>query len=978
MQSVLGLREAALSPQHLDFAGLMRARDPSLLTPDVVVLHEGQAFVYLIDYRHIESGAEVQLQHSMRLLALRSDAPYMAVVRPGVVQVYALSDVRDERSPVLETTDLDAGLLAQLVSGTLPRRGAKETSYSGHEVMLGLLNAVTDHLIYGRGISPDETLALVGRALFMRFLGDRGIIPSESPLTGVGRLEDCFATASAAASTSRWLDTTFNGDLLELPDDGSVDYFQRLDLDPHHSALMDLSAIMRGDHPVGDGAYQTQFRWGDLHFSYMPVGLLSQVYEQFAHRFDRQQAKGHSVYYTPRHLAEHMVDHALAILGPNAHQARVLDPASGGGVFLLATFRRLVKARWQATGKRPTTQVIREILNTQIVGFDINPAARQLSALALYLTAIELDPDSALLENLVFKPLQGSVLLAAEDWDATNAGCSLGSLSSAAVAQFEGQFDLVIGNPPWTAVSDAKRRKVLNTLVSDHMRARGVPPVANPDGVPDLPFVWTSTRFAKPDGVLAFALHGRLLTKLTPAGHAARTQLFRGIDVSYVVNGMELRNTEVWPNMSAHFCLLFAKNRMPTDSAQFHAVTPVEDRSLNREGRVRIDSKDAWSSDVAMVASMPHLFKTLAKGNALDVELIERIYALHYPSLSAYLQDQQVHSSDGYQTQQKGIVGVDAGFLRELPDMPLPKEARWYLVPSASLSRLEVETVHRRRERAIYRAPLVVLRESPSTIEGCPLAALALEDVAFRESYIGYSCNNAPDPNTLAVYLTALFNSPLFLYFILMTSGKFGCERSAFQKVEAEKFPIRPLQSMTPDQRGRLASIKQAILGGDDDLEEMIFAFVRDIYGLRAADVTLIQDRLALALPFAAVRNRAMAPPTAREVDLFAQTLRSGLKPFDMGQVPVEVEVFAQSGSAPWRFLKIGSPVSKSKRTSADLLASIALADMLDASRVELGQDGTTYVGLLNQRRFWSRTAARTLALDLIKRGDPVLSGSMQ
>lgn len=341
------------------------------------------------------------------------------------------------------------------------------------------------------------------------------------------------------------------------------------------------------------------------------------MYEEYAHRFEENAAKEESVYYTPRHLAEYIVDHAMGMLGPDAHRARVLDPAAGGGVFLLAAFRRLVQARWRATGVQPDSKAIREILNTQLVGIDINPAARQLSALALYLTALELDPNVSWLKHLKFKALQDTVLLGAEHWRDAASDLALGSLILPVAPSLAGQFDLVVGNPPWTAVKGKPTQRAIDVVGRSAMAERGIAPVSNPDGVPDLPFVWQSTRLAKPGAVLAFALHGRLLTKMTHPGVQARQALFEGLDVSYVLNGLELRNTRVWPNMTAHFCLLFARNCAADHDSRFYAVTPVEDEGLNREGRVRIDSKDAWTSDPTMVASIPHLFKTLAKGNAL-------------------------------------------------------------------------------------------------------------------------------------------------------------------------------------------------------------------------------------------------------------------------------------------------------------------------------------------------------------------------
>ena len=80
---------------------------------------------------------------------------------------------------------------------------------------------------------------------------------------------------------------------------------------------------------------------------------------------------------------------------PDAHKARVLDPACGASVFLVLALRRLYREQWKHDGKRPGTKVIRELLEKKITGFDINESALKLSALSLYLTAIELDPKWA-------------------------------------------------------------------------------------------------------------------------------------------------------------------------------------------------------------------------------------------------------------------------------------------------------------------------------------------------------------------------------------------------------------------------------------------------------------------------------------------------------------------------------------------------------------------------------------------------------
>lgn len=974
----LVLDDQPLAPEHLDFLGLVHARGRREPAPDAVVLRNGQALLYVWDMRQRPDLDPEQSRRDLERLALRSDAPYVALLRPGIVQFYALSQSRVETStPLLESAELHPGLLARLGVGDVPTHAS---GVDTHDLMLELLNVVTDQLVSFRGVTPDEALALVGRALFLRFLHDRGIIPDVDPMPGVKRFRDCMQTPQLAAASCRWLDETFNGDLLTLPGGGDSVYFASLMKPGRTSALDDLSAIIRGDKPLGDGSYQTPFSWYDLHFSYIPVGLLSQVYEHYIHRFDALSAKRDSVYYTPRHLAEYVVDHAMSMLGDGAHRARVLDPAAGGGVFLLAALRRLVQGRWRATGRQPTTRVIREILNNQLVGIDTNPAARQLSALGLYLTALELDPDVGKLRNLKFDALQGRVLLQAESWIDEPSGLGLGSLSRPIPDVLRSGFDIVLGNPPWTSTGGRKSQKAMDTNARADMVARGVTPASNPDGVPDLPFVWAATQWAKPDGVIAFALHARLLIKTSELGFAARRAVFEGLDVTYVLNGVELRNTPVWPNMTAQFCLLFARNRTSSDQSRFYAVTPALDRMLNQEGRVRIDSKDAWASDSVTVRQIPHLFKTLAKGNALDVDLLEKIRydsgkfrsrnPLLRPSLMDYANSSGVHHGHGYQV---SSFAEDASELRGLPMMPDPRLAAWPVVPAEQLPRFSFERVHRVRDRKIYRAPLVLLRKSPSTRPGAPVAMLAFEDLAYRESYIGFSFAEVAQPELSAVYLWALLNSKLFLYYTLMTSSILGVERSAMQKSDAEQFPVTPLASLEPSQIETLKELLRSVRPGATNVA-VPDRLVNQIYGLTSSDIVLIEDRLATAMPFSHTLKNAIAAPNEREVKQYHETLIRILQPFDLSHTPLDVAGYPASALSPWRFLRIGSTPEKGMPSVSDLLGAINMADAMNCSLVEFREGDQMFIGILNQRRYWTRTAARTLALDIIKRNDSILN----
>src|SRR5262249_40027050 len=155
-----------------------------------------------------------------------------------------------------------------------------------------------------------------------------------------------------------------------------------------------------GAEPKG-GVYQLNFNWGLFDFAHVPVGLLSQVYEDFCWHWETADAVATSVHYTPKNIVITLIDEAFHDV-ESADEARVLDPACGAGVFLVLAFRRIYRAAWKARGRRPDRRTIRKVLNRQLAGFDVSENALRLAALSLYLTALELDPRPQPLADLKF------------------------------------------------------------------------------------------------------------------------------------------------------------------------------------------------------------------------------------------------------------------------------------------------------------------------------------------------------------------------------------------------------------------------------------------------------------------------------------------------------------------------------------------------------------------------------------------------
>ena len=125
----------------------------------------------------------------------------------------------------------------------------------------------------------------------------------------------------------------------------------------------------------------------------------------------------------------------------------------------------------------------------------------------LYITAIELDEAPRPPRALRFpRSLRGEVLLDVGETGGTAHGFSLGSLGPKVAPSFDGQFDVVLGNPPWTRLREAEPQRgkkstatATDTLASTFatigkqaLEAKGLSDLArqykNPDKDPDLWF----------------------------------------------------------------------------------------------------------------------------------------------------------------------------------------------------------------------------------------------------------------------------------------------------------------------------------------------------------------------------------------------------------------------------------------------------------------------------------------------------------
>ncbi|MDF1658136.1 MAG: N-6 DNA methylase [Verrucomicrobiales bacterium] len=1017
---VVSLEEGLVDPAQLNYIDLLPkgARAKKRPTPVTAIAeHQGVALLYLVDDTDGKLTREKR-EETQNLLANRSDPAWLGVVKPGSLEIYPIGFKAAGRSlnriEVVDSAREDAPLFFQsLVQGTFSGSNRAESADYVFRKIFSLLNDTSEAFVPSKLLKPLDVLSMAGRALFFRFLIDRDIVrDKELPeiCEGAKDLKDVFSNAEKAARTSRWLDETFNGDFLTLfdeaiPHDDSDNrlkayrkFYRETGKKTDSLIFVHLAAILNGAKVEGE-LFQTEFDWGELNFAHIPVGVLSQVYESFSHLDDPDKAARNSVHYTPRIIANLMVDQAFSSSQQPA-SAKVLDPSCGAGIFLVLSFRRLIMERWMRDGKRPDVRVIQDTLYKHLRGFDVSESALRLAALSLYITAIELNATPYPPKSLRFpKNLRDSVLhqFGPDDDETEDVAFSLGSLQDEVADTFAGQFDIVIGNPPWTRLREkepenteealaGKREKksvspsaVMNAeftrIGREVFKERGLDDLAkryeSPDKNPDLPFIWRSTQWAKEDGIITLALPARIMHRSGKKGGTTWEAIARTLFVTGLINGSNLRKTGVWEGVDFPWCVLFAKNRTSPPEHQFRFSAPVYDLEQNKFARFRIDYEGATVVNVAESIKRPWLLKTLSLGNYRDVDLMDDILKAFPETLDEVWKSwdpKGKKTGEGFNLSPK-LTQRDAKFLEKIPVFERPEGI-------FSISALKFTTFGEKyqtltacfpRREELYDSPLIVIPQSPGDDHRTAKAFFSRRALAFNKSNYGYSTNGHKEEDALAGLIYLIAHSTLFRYFCLMTSVRVGADRQTFNKNEFDALPFPRVEELPASTRKKVCRIADQLEFDDEKPWDELDTFIFELYQLDETDVQYAKDTLFASASYRHAGRDALRPPTPKTRDQFALRLQDFLQPFfvvcghrmNVAEPSFQQDVYRGA----WFFLTLydSDDGDHSGDVPSELLVTaMAQANENGSSRVIVripGRNGLL-LGLLSQQRWWTQSRA--------------------
>jgi hypothetical protein len=824
------------------------------------------------------------------LLVIRDDelVAYSLVHRPFARNANQISDPR-----FIETLRLvaDALKLRELIDSA--ESGRFWLEHDSHfdpaqrvdTVLLNNLIAAFSALKDDLGL--DGAQALLMQSMFIAYLEDRKIIRAERFQAVSNKTCTNFEQVLTSRSTApfealfAWLKDKFNGDVFLAP--CAFELGKRKPPKVRLAHLKVLADFRHGKVEMTTG----QLRFLGYDFEFMPIALISAVYDRFLNE-EREQNNADGAYYTPMFLADFAVNQIWdELTDPQRKKGVVFDPACGSGIFLVRLFQRLVEARRRARDKHFASWKELSAIVQRLHGADINAAAVRVAAFSLYIALLEhsnpRDLD-ALIEKGKLLPTLFGHTLRCEDFFGT---------------PDDRRYDAVVGNPPW------KGRAGQETTAQAWADAQKLPHPAK-----DIAwcFIWKSLRVVRADGLVALLLPA--MGTLHNVGSLKALELFiQKAKVHRIVNLSDLC-FQLFDRASRPTAL--ALYRPQTEEGQpyrFEYWVPKADLNLRLKRAMTLSRADRAHLRSDQVQSDPAVFKRKLWGRSPDERLLQFVKTVR--PLSSFIIESKVAGKDfdrsrswaigqGFQPAHnttKGSITTSAA-VRQYPYFAA-KNFQPIALPRVAAKPWPTSTVRRTGFTAGFSGPHILI---PQGLERSSLrlrAAYTEQGLCFEDSL--QSVVFPLSERTTAKLLTAVLNSSLAAWFYFHETANFGTDRAKIHQNELLKLPFAKPEAMPDRARATQAGerivalmdrqIKNAarLLQAQSNVLDELDALVCDYYGLDNADAALIQDTTKYILPAIQPRRNAGLQAiwdTSRteQRSAYAATLCEALKPwFDTG-----------------------------------------------------------------------------------------------
>jgi len=862
--------------------------------------------VYFKLVTHIDN---VEIAKLHRTFWNHGGAPLLTIIGPSEVHIYSgfvrpnASVHHSHRIPAFvemlerSSSELKAFLPA-VQSGAFFRKHARsfDVSQRVDRDLLDNLQATRNKLLAlpraGLDTNTDAFDALLCRLVFTCYLFDRDVIgdcykqllglPNAEHLSDVLGLMPRTEAKNQLYKLFKRLGSDFNGDLFS--DD--LESEARLLSTAHIDCLYDFFRAT--------DAVSGQLWFWPYDFSVIPIETISAIYE----RFLEASARRTGAFYTPRFLAELVLDIALSA-DSSLLNRRYLDPACGSGIFLVGLFNRMAE-EWKQTYPEASNDCrareLRKVLCENLCGIDFNSTACRIATFSLCLAYLDqLSPRDIEALRLSGHGLPKLLNRAQQGSDSGVEG-SIWCGDFFSEERYPRDVDVVVGNPPWGSIAESD-----SPVAVWCSRMRG--DFSVPDKQVSTAFMWKAANHVRDSGRVCFVLpHSTLFNRRNKALQFQQA-LFTRHTIEHVVNLADYQRFLF--EEASHPAIVISYRRSPPGDRNHRiqyvtpkvdwlstlgeviAVMPEDQSTLTRE-EVLLDLKGR---------DAPQIWKQWFWATRRDRLLIERL------SLYPRLRD-RVRQVREIAPGKPWVVGVGVQDLGERDDpseaetITLPSrlfiDARsrnidLFVVPSDCVELHDAKyTVRKGSNKAIipFRAPHVLVKE------GFAGAAYADFDVSFRFSLRGI--NGPAEDRDQLIFLAAYLGTALARFFLFHTSSSWGISRQRVGVDELLRLPFPLPESLSDPQHARkiiedVARIYTETVAAADDpfidrgalVKESrvsIEALVSEYFDILSFERILIDDTVRVTIPSTRpTRSRRVVPtvkPSTREqLNLYAERL---------------------------------------------------------------------------------------------------------
>jgi hypothetical protein len=778
-------------------------------------------------------------------------------------------------------------------------------------------------------LGPDAAQALLMQAMFIAYLEDREIIKPEDFKAASNDAHSSFREMLEAKSPAPlealfvWLKDGFNGNVFNAPC-----AFELGDRKPPKLKVSHLRVLARFRHGREEMSSGQLRLWG-YDFKYMPIALISAVYDRFLKEEEgKKNAEG--AYYTPMFLADVVVNQVWDELSDEQRASGLFcDPACGSGIFLVRMFQRLVAHHCRIKNKPHATWRELTTIVRRLHGADINPAAVRVAAFSLYIALLEQSNPPELSTLIAAKKLLPSLYgdtLRAEDFFTT---------------PDKPRYDAIIGNPPW------KGRANQETSAQKWAKANG-----RPDPAKDIAwgFIWKSLPVLKPKGMCGLLLPAMgVLHNVSGEAQEARRLLMRATHVKRIINlsdlVFQLFDGAKRPTAFALF------EHAPADGLpyRFEYWAPKSDLNLRLKRILTLTRSDRMRLRSDHVATDPSLFKRRLWTRSPDEKLLQYIRSL--PALNSFIREfkelrGKKHNRDTDWVIGQGFKPAQANRIND-PDYDTTTAAvvtRYpYLDASAFqtlvLPRIKTKPwpesiVHRAGFIGGFTGPHVIIPQGLKRAAPRFRAAYTEQNLVFEHSLQAIAFPESK--RNTAKILTAVLNSRLAAWFYFHETANLGTDRAKVVQTDLLKFPFAEPKHMPDAERAvpagqklvrlmdRLIKSADDLLRAQDDPLREIDALVYEYYGLDAHEIALIEDTFNFIIPAMQPRRNAglqaiwnNSKPQQRKD--YAAMLCGALKPWFRHSLSATLAAKSSDSAIVKISLSSGPKAAYSEETSSDV-----------------------------------------------------------